>query len=61
MVDSLLMELSGSPSRYDERLEAAREVLSLDDWVFAFLAWADQEAVGVAMMSECALIYAGSI
>ena len=61
LVDALLSELSGSPSRYDERLAAASHLLSLDNRVFGFVAFALQQPVGVIILSENASIYAGGM
>src|SRR5215813_15187820 len=61
LVDALLSELSGSPSRYDERLAAASHLLSLHNRVFGFLAFELQQPVGVIILSESASIYAGGI
>jgi GNAT superfamily N-acetyltransferase len=61
LVDALLSELSGSSSRYDERLASASRLLSLHDRVFGFVAFELQQPVGVIILSENASIYAGGI
>lgn len=61
LVDALLSELSGSPSRYDERLAAASHLLSLHNRVFGFVAFELQQPVGVIILSENASIYAGGM
>ena len=61
LVDALLSELSGSPSRYDERLAAASHLLSRDNRVCGFVAFALQQPVGVIILSENASIYAGGM
>ena len=60
-VDALLMELSGSPSRYDERVETANRLLALGDRIFGFLAFEREEPVALMMISESAAIYAGGM
>jgi GNAT superfamily N-acetyltransferase len=57
-VDALLMELSGSPSRCDERVETANRLLALGDRIFGFLPFEEKEPIGVMMISESAAIYA---
>ena len=52
LVDALLSELSGSPSRYDERLATASHLLSLHNRVFGFVAFELQQPVGVIILSE---------
>lgn len=59
LVDALLVELSGSPSRYEERLATAHRLLSEREHIFGFLAIEEQHPVGVIMISESASIYAG--
>jgi GNAT superfamily N-acetyltransferase len=61
LVDALLTELSGSPSRYDERLAAARHLLGLHNRIFGFLALERDDPVGVLVLSESASIYAGGM
>jgi GNAT superfamily N-acetyltransferase len=61
LVDALLSELSGSSSRYDERLASASRLLSLHDRVFGFVAFELQQPVGVIILSENASIYAGGM
>jgi GNAT superfamily N-acetyltransferase len=59
LVDALLMELGGgSPSRYADRVATAERLLTHDDRLFAFLAFAGERAIGVMMLSESAAIYA---
>jgi GNAT superfamily N-acetyltransferase len=58
-VDALLVELSGAPSRYDQRLATAERLLALEDRVFAFLAFEHEQAIGVMTIAESAAIYAG--
>lgn len=58
-VDALLVELSGAPSRPEERLRTATELLAGDDRVFGFLAVEGEAPVGVIMLAESAAIYAG--
>ena len=57
-VDALLMELSGSSSKYDERLETADHLLALQDRIFGFLAFEKEQPLGVMMIAENAAIYA---
>lgn len=60
LVDALLIELSGSPSRYDARLATATQLLADRDRSFGFLAVEQSnKPVGVIMISENAAIYAG--
>jgi GNAT superfamily N-acetyltransferase len=59
LVDALLVELSGSPSRYEERLATAQRLLADRVSIFGFLAIEEQHPVGVIMISESASIYAG--
>jgi GNAT superfamily N-acetyltransferase len=59
LVDALLVELSGSPSRYEERLATAQRLLAERETIFGFLAIEEQHPVGVIMISESASIYAG--
>jgi len=61
LVDALLIELSGSPSRYDERLAAASRPLGLANRIFGFLAFEQGEPLGVIMLSESASIYAAGM
>jgi GNAT superfamily N-acetyltransferase len=61
LVDALLIELGGSPSRYDERLAAAGRLLGLHNRIFGFLAFEQEEPLGVIMLSESASIYAGGM
>ncbi len=61
LVDALLMELSGLPSRYEERLQTAKQLLALQDRIFGFLAVEQEEPIGVMMISESAAIYAGGM
>jgi ribosomal protein S18 acetylase RimI-like enzyme len=60
-VDALLVELSGSSSRYDERLTTTNRLLALQDRVLGFLALEQEEPIGVMMISESAAIYAGGM
>jgi GNAT superfamily N-acetyltransferase len=60
-VDALLMELSGSPSKYDERVKSAERLLALEERIFGFLAFEQEEPIGVIMVSESAAIYAGGM
>ena len=59
LVDALLVELSGSSSRYEERLATANRLLASGDRVFGFLAVEQKLPLGVIMISESASIYAG--
>ncbi|WP_207553682.1 GNAT family N-acetyltransferase, partial [Teichococcus deserti] len=60
LVDALLMELAGIPSRRDARVEAAARLLALSDCVFGVLAVDDDgQDIGVIMLTESASIYAG--
>jgi GNAT superfamily N-acetyltransferase len=59
LVDALLTELSGSPSRYAERLATAHRLLAERERIFGLLAIEEQFPVGVIMVSESASIYAG--
>jgi GNAT superfamily N-acetyltransferase len=59
--DALLVRLTGSPSRYDERLTTTNRLLTLQDRVFGFLAFEQEEPIGVIMISESASIYAGGM
>jgi GNAT superfamily N-acetyltransferase len=59
LVDPLLVELSGSSSRYEERLATAQRLLVEGDRVSGFLVVEEQHALGVIMISESASIYAG--
>ena len=58
-VDALLMELSGPPSRYDERVETADRLLALRDRIFGFLAFQSEEPVALMMISESAAMQVG--
>ena len=58
LVDSLLVELSGSSSRYEERLATAYRLLTNGDRIFGFFAVEKQHPLGVIMISERASIYA---
>lgn len=58
-VDALLVELSGAPSRHEERLRTATGLLAADDRVFGFLAFDGDTPVGVIMLAESAAIYTG--
>lgn len=60
-VDALLVELSGSSSKYDERLTTTNRLLALQDRVLGFLALEQEEPIGVMMISESAAIYAGGM
>ena len=60
-VDALLVELSASPSRYGERLSTANRLLTLGDRTFGYLAFEQEEPIGVIMISESASIYAGGM
>jgi GNAT superfamily N-acetyltransferase len=57
LVDALLIELSGAPSRYEERLATANRVLALDG-VYAFLGFEQNRPIGVMTICESAAIYA---
>lgn len=46
LVDVLLAELSGGPSRYEARLETAKRVLPLNGRAFGFLALDQQKSDG---------------
>jgi GNAT superfamily N-acetyltransferase len=59
LVDALLVELSGSSSRYEERLATAHRLLAEGDRIIGFLVVEEQHALGVIMISESASIYAG--
>jgi GNAT superfamily N-acetyltransferase len=59
LVDALLVELSGSSSRYEERLATANRLLASGDRVFGFLAVEQELPLGVILISESASIYAG--
>jgi GNAT superfamily N-acetyltransferase len=60
LVDALLVELTGSSSRYDARVTTAIRLLADRDRIFGFLAVEqDEEPVGVVMIAENAAIYAG--
>jgi GNAT superfamily N-acetyltransferase len=59
LVDELLVELSGSSSRYEERLATAHRLLAEGDRTFGFLVVEEQYPLGVIMISESASIYAG--
>jgi GNAT superfamily N-acetyltransferase len=58
LVDALLVELSGTSSKRDERLITTRHLLTLANRIFGFLAFDQEEPVGVMMISESASIYA---
>jgi GNAT superfamily N-acetyltransferase len=60
-VDALLVELSGSPSKYDERRKSAEHLLALEERIFGFLAFELEEPIGAMMISESAAIYAGGM
>jgi GNAT superfamily N-acetyltransferase len=61
LVDALLVELSGSVSRYDARLATANRLLTLQDRIFGFVATEDEDPIGVILLSESASIYAGGM
>ena len=58
-VDALVVELTGYPSRLDERLRTPEQLLALRDRFFGFLALERETPVGVMMLAESAAIYAG--
>jgi GNAT superfamily N-acetyltransferase len=59
LVDALLVELTGSLSRYNARVKIATCLLADGDRSFGFLAFEqDNEPVGVIMIAETAAIYA---
>ena len=59
LVDALLVELSGSSSRYKERLATAHRLLAEGDRIIGFLFVEEQYALAVIMIGESAFIYAG--
>jgi GNAT superfamily N-acetyltransferase len=59
LVDALLVELSGSSSRYEERLATAHRLLAEGDRIIGFLVVEEQHPLAVIMISESASIYAG--
>lgn len=59
LVDALLVELSGSSSRYEERLATAQRLLAAGGRIIGFLAVEAHHPLGVIMISESASIYAG--
>jgi GNAT superfamily N-acetyltransferase len=59
LVDAMLVELSGSSSRYEERLATANRLLANGDRVFGFLGVEQGLPLGAIMISESASIYAG--
>jgi GNAT superfamily N-acetyltransferase len=59
--NALLMELSRSLSRNDERVEPANRLLALGDRIFGFLAFEQEEPIAAITISENAAIYAGGM
>ncbi len=59
LVDALLVELSGNPSKFEERAATASRLLAMEDRIFGFLALDSARSVGVMMLSESLSIYAG--
>jgi GNAT superfamily N-acetyltransferase len=59
LVDALLVELSGSSSRYEQRLATAHKLLAEEDRIIGFLVVEEQHALGVIMISENASISGG--
>lgn len=61
LVDALLVELSGTPSKYDQRLETAERLLAAESDVHGLLAFETAAPIAVMMLCESAAIYAGGI
>ena len=59
LVDALPVELSGSSSRYEERLATGHRLLAEGDRIIGFLVVEEEHPLGVIMISESASIYAG--
>lgn len=58
--DALLTELSGSPSRYDQRPETANR-LAVEGRIFGFLEIAHEVPIGAVTISDGTAVYVGGM
>jgi GNAT superfamily N-acetyltransferase len=60
-VDALLVELSGTPSKYEQRLATAEHLFATKNDLFGLLASEAETPIALMTLCESAAIYAGGI